>query len=269
MRESRDNSSFPPPQRSPIPLATVPKGRIAARVLLTVNIATYMLALLLSLILSPGLSGRMLDPSDAVLFLMGWKDNAQIFLFGEYWRLFTAMFLHGSVVHMLSNGFALYVIGPECERMYGTLRFLGIYFVSGFAGGVASYSCSAFPSVGASGAIFGLVGSLAMFFYLNRQVLGEFGWSQLQNIIVIILVNVVIGLSSGGVIDNYAHLGGLAGGGVCGWLLSPRLDLDRLGSLPVLVQRWHWWGWLGLLGVVVALAMIMVRVTPPLPPLLT
>lgn len=244
-----------------LPLA---KGPVwAAWVLLATNVIIYLLSLLLSLLLVPGGSGSLLSPNWLVLFLMGWKDNVQIFFEGEYWRFLTSMFLHGGLMHILSNGFALYVLGPDVERIYGTPRFLTLYFLSGLAGGVASYAFSSSPSVGASGAIFGLIGGLAVFLYITRHILGEMGRNQLQYIAIIIGINVLIGFSSGGVIDNYAHLGGLAGGALCGWLLSPRYRVEGGRFAPAVVREMRVWGWAGVLGFAALLGMLMWIIQPP------
>jgi rhomboid protease GluP len=224
------------------------------RVLLGINIAVY----LLSCALSGGL-----EPTNAVLNLLGEKNNAQIYLDGEYWRFLTAMFLHGGLLHILFNAYALYILGPQTEQVYGTPRFLGLYFIAGFAGGVASYALSPFPSVGASGAIFGLIGGLAAFYYLNRQTLGDMARQQLGGLITVIMLNLFIGFSSSN-IDNFAHLGGLFGGIVVGALLTPRYYLDTRLYPPVMERRMASIGWVGAVGVLIIVALAAMIITPPL-----
>src|SRR5690606_2201197 len=94
------------------------------------------------------------SPSIEVLVLMGAKVNEYIAQ-GEVWRLFTAIFLHGGVVHVMFNLYALYALGPLLEGYTGHTRFLTIFLVSGLYGSLFSYALSGPVSVGASGAIFG------------------------------------------------------------------------------------------------------------------
>lgn len=130
--------------------------------------------------------------------------------YGEYWRLFTCMFLHASITHILCNMYSLYVIGPQIESFYGKAKFLFIYIYSGITGSILSLAFSAnnIVSIGASGAIFGLLGAILYFGYHYRVYLGNVLKSQ---IIPIIMLNLLIGFVISG-IDNFAHIGGLIGG---------------------------------------------------------
>ena len=143
---------------------------------------------------------------------------------GEYWRLFTAIFLHIGIIHLAFNSYALYSLGPQIESLFGRGRFLTIYFLSGLAGSIASYDLSESLSAGASGAIFGLIGALAVFLQSHRKILGRRGQQGLVNIIVVILFNLLLSFSVPG-IDVWGHLGGLAGGLIVGRLLSPEYKL--------------------------------------------
>ena len=129
---------------------------------------------------------------------------------GEIYRLFTCMFLHSNLMHLLFNMYALYVLGPQVERYYGKSKFLTIYFVSGLLGSV--FSCVFMPenaiSIGASGAIFGLLGSIAYFTYYYRATLQN----ALRNqVLPVILINLLLGFVVAD-IDVFAHIGGLIGG---------------------------------------------------------
>lgn len=129
---------------------------------------------------------------------------------GEIYRLFTCMFLHSNLMHLLFNMYALYVLGPQVERYYGKAKFLTIYFVSGLLGSV--FSCVFMPenaiSIGASGAIFGLLGSIAYFTYYYRATLQN----ALRNqVMPVILINLILGFVVAD-IDVFAHIGGLIGG---------------------------------------------------------
>lgn len=127
----------------------------------------------------------------------------------EIYRLITGAFLHGSVTHYLFNMYALYVLGSQMESFLGKFKYLGVYFFSALTGSLLSIICNRVASIGASGAIFGLLGSLLYFGYHYRVFLGSVIKSQ---IIPIIIINLAIGFLAGGTIDNFAHIGGLIGG---------------------------------------------------------
>jgi rhomboid protease GluP len=123
-----------------------------------------------------------------VLVRLGAKVTALI-ADGEYWRLFTSMFLHIGLMHLAFNGYALVVIGTELESILGWARFLVVYLCSGLFGSLASYALSPHLSAGASGAVFGLIGALAVFFALYRRELGSFGQRRLAQIAFLIVIN--------------------------------------------------------------------------------
>ncbi len=158
--------------------------------------------------------------------MLGMKVNVLI-MAGQWWRLFTPMFLHGGIFHIGFNMYALYVLGPSLERFYGGWRFLLLYLVAGFAGNVFSFAFSNYNSLGASTAIFGLLGAQGVFLYQHRDLFGQGAQRSLINIIFIAVVNLVIGLSPG--IDNWGHVGGLIGGTLFAWFGGPKLDVVREG----------------------------------------
>ena len=128
---------------------------------------------------------------------------------GQVYRLFTGMFLHGGLVHLLFNCYALYVIGSQVESFLGKFKFLVIYLVAGISGALFSMIFGGnYASIGASGAIFGLMGALVYFGYHYRVYLGNVVKSQ---IIPLIVLNLALGFFMTG-IDNFAHIGGLIGG---------------------------------------------------------
>jgi len=155
------------------------------------------------------------------LVLYGAKINQRIFQ-GELWRLFTPVFLHGSILHVAFNMYALYILGPRLERYYGHWRFLALYLLSGFGGNVFSMMFTEAPSLGSSTAIFGLIGAQGIFYYHNRKIFGTAFRQALNGIITIAVVNLIIGLSPG--IDNWGHIGGLLGGFIFAWLSGPLLE---------------------------------------------
>ncbi|MBQ6477643.1 MAG: rhomboid family intramembrane serine protease [Bacilli bacterium] len=128
---------------------------------------------------------------------------------GEYYRLFTSMFLHGNLFHLGFNMYALYIIGSQLEGVMGKAKFLIIYLLSGLSGSLFSMIFIGDGiSLGASGAIFGLMGALVYFGWHYRVYLGNVVKTQ---ILPIIALNLLIGFAIPG-IDNFAHIGGLIGG---------------------------------------------------------
>jgi rhomboid protease GluP len=157
----------------------------------------------------------------------GAKINANI-LGGQYWRLITPVLLHASIIHIAFNMYALFVLGPGLEQHYGAGAFLVLYFIGGFAGNIISYWMSPNPSLGASTAIFGLVAAEAVFVYQNRFMFGGRARSILINLLTIVAINFILGLSPG--IDNWGHLGGLIGGLAFAWLGGPIYQVT--GMMP-------------------------------------
>jgi rhomboid protease GluP len=190
--------------------------------------------------------------SGSSLIRFGANDGSAI-LAGETWRLFTSMFLHANLLHLGFNAYALFVFGLEMEGLYGPARYTLIYILSGLFGSLASFAWRgpAVLSVGASGAIFGIIGMNLAFFLLHRQAFGDFGRMRLQNTILIIVVNLAFGFTIPG-IDNMAHLGGLIAGFSLGFGLAPRYKVideyllsARLVDRISLLSRW----WVPVLGV--------------------
>lgn len=155
---------------------------------------------------------------------------------GEWWRLVTAAFLHGSWLHLAFNMYVLFALGPTLERILGHGRYLTLYVLAALGGGVASYAFSDFRtvSVGASGAIFGLMGALVV---AGRRLRYD-----ITQVLVLLGINVVIGFVSPGV-DWRAHLGGLVTGAVVAAIM---VFAPRRHRTAVQVA--------GLLGVVLVLA---------------
>lgn len=153
-----------------------------------------------------------------VLANFGVKDNSLI-LAGQIWRLITPIWLHASVLHIFSNMYALFVIGPGLEQQYGHGRFLALYLLCGFAGNTLSFLFSNADSLGASTAIFGLIGAEAIFLIQNRKLLGQRSSRMLINIGIVIALNLAISFVPG--IDLWGHLGGLVTGLAFAWMAGP------------------------------------------------
>ncbi|RSL30932.1 rhomboid family intramembrane serine protease [Salibacterium salarium] len=148
----------------------------------------------------------------------GAKYNPAI-LDGEWWRLFSSMFLHIGFFHLLMNSLALFYLGGAVERMYGTFRFIFIYFIAGLFGSLASFAFNAQVSAGASGAIFGCFGALLYFGMIHKKL---FFRTMGMNVLVILAINLAFGFAVPAV-DNGAHIGGLVGG----FLASATLHLPK------------------------------------------
>ena len=142
---------------------------------------------------------------------------------GEWWRLLTSTLLHGSILHLLFNMYALYWLGPQLERSLGHVRFAALYILSALGGSVASYWFSDLRtvSVGASGAIFGLITATI--------VIGREMRTDVSQLIVLLGLNVVIGFLQSG-IDWRAHFGGAITGAAIAFIYTKgnRLNRDRI-----------------------------------------
>jgi rhomboid protease GluP len=139
---------------------------------------------------------------------------------GESWRLLSSVFLHSGVAHLGFNMLSLYFLGAFTEEAFGRGRFFALYLLSGVAGGLAYLYFGGFnqPAVGASGAIFGLLGGVLG--YAMRR--GTFSWQNplIRQLLILLALNLYLGFSIPN-ISNTAHLGGLAGGFAFGWLMAP------------------------------------------------
>lgn len=163
-------------------------------------------------------------------------NNYELVQNGEFYRLFICMFVHADIMHILFNMIALYSIGPVVERYYGKSKFLLIYLVSGLLGSIFSgvFMTANSISIGASGAIFGLLGSICYFTYYYRATLQGI---LRGSIMPVIIINLVIGLISSS-IDLSAHIGGLLGGILVSMAIGigdKHRKSDQINGLIVLV----------------------------------
>lgn len=161
-------------------------------------------------------------------------------IYNEWWRLLTGAFLHGSFLHIAFNMYVLFALGPTLERVLGHGRYLLLYIVAALGGSVASYAFSDFQtvSVGASGAIFGLMGALVV---AGRRLRYD-----IKQVVILLVINFVIGFIAPGV-DWRAHLGGLLTGAA-------------MAAVLVLAPRAHLvlWQILGVVGILLFLGAIVV-----------
>lgn len=173
-----------------------PKKPVITYALIVLNIMVYLFMLLY-------------DTVDQTYFYALANDYEGI-QNGQIYRLITSMFLHSDIIHIACNMYALYILGPVVERYYGKTKFLIIYMLSGILGSIfsAAFMSADTISIGASGAIFGLLGSIAYFTYYYRATLQGLLRSQ---ILPVILINLALGFMIPG-IDVSGHIGGLIGG---------------------------------------------------------
>jgi membrane associated rhomboid family serine protease len=163
------------------------------------------------------------DPK--VLHRIGALEPHAVVAQGEYWRLFTALFLHGGFLHLAFNLFALYVLGPPLERSIGTIRFLACYLISGLAAGAGVVALNRIglmrdaQVIGASGCILGVVGAWAGFLLRHHHV--PQARQQLANIGFIVVIQIAFDLSTPEV-SMSSHMFGLIGGFLLGLVLAPR-----------------------------------------------
>ena len=159
-------------------------------------------------------------PSAGQLIDWGANDGARLILRHEYWRLAASVFVHGGLIHLVVNMWSLLVIGPLVERIYGHLAFLVVYLAAGIGGAIASVAMPPMRvSVGASGAICGLLGALLAFLLVHRRAIPPTVFGQLRrNVFGVVLFMAALGVVVTN-IDQAAHLGGLATGFACGLLL--------------------------------------------------
>lgn len=197
------------------------KTAITTLIIIGLNVLIYLISAMKS--------GSLFDIDAQTLVNMGGQVGIYIKRLNEWWRLFTCMFLHGSIIHLLCNMFSLFYLGPQIERIFGRVKFIIIYILSGIGASLFSYYVNLSQenlytvSIGASGAIFGLLGALLIFFVLNRKNVNK---RAITDIGTIVVLNLFIGFSSSG-IDNAAHIGGLIIGAICSFIFSKLLDARR------------------------------------------
>ncbi len=180
------------------------------KLLIIINVAVF----LLTDILKPGIK-------DYVVLI---KPLA---VTGDYWRFFTCMFAHGDIFHLLFNMFCLYFFGQVTEYFFGSAKFLFIYIIAGLIGSFASTFFSVYSSLGASGAVFGIVGAN---FYTLTKTGGDFKRKFKSDLIMFVVVNLGMSIYRSN-IDLAAHVGGLVGGIMAGFaigIVNEAFDRERI-----------------------------------------
>jgi len=171
-------------------------------ILVALNIAVY--------VYTSAIGGNFMRTGSDIILQYG-QVNALIFD-GWYWQLFTALFIHVNILHILGNMFFLFVFGLRAEELFSIKEYLFIYFLSGFAGNLLTLLYGPdMISAGASGAIFGLFGACTIYF---RRAIGQ------SLITALLYAFFLLMISSGPEVNFFAHLGGLLTGLVIGYLLT-------------------------------------------------
>lgn len=215
---------------------------LVVKTIMAANIAVFVAML--------AMSGGESFFSPTVWFLLQWGANCGAYtLHGEYWRLISAAFLHSGIMHIGMNMLVLWDVGPVVEKIYGSKRFLILYF---FAALTASLNTLFWNpgtvSVGASGAVFGVFGALLAFYQTHRSSIpAEVIKDKSRLVAAVIGYNIIYGIMQPN-IDNAGHLGGVVGGFIIGAILSPKEPLQRrirlteaLGTVLALAACFGFW----------------------------
>jgi rhomboid protease GluP len=152
----------------------------------------------------------------------------------ELYRLFSPMFLHASVPHILFNMISLFTLGQRFEAIYGRERFLFVYFLGGLGGSVMSAAIGDYTigSVGASGAIMAIYAADLWMWHNNQHIFGNYARTNVRNNLIFIGIFTVIGFLPGSIIDNWGHIGGLLFGLAVAYVLPVRIDYVPESVLP-------------------------------------
>jgi rhomboid protease GluP len=234
-------STTPVPLDTEPPLATQPAPRVTTSLPVPFH-APLWTYVMLAINVLVWLAMTLLGGSENVQTLVRFGAKYQpLIVAGEYWRLLTANFIHIGILHLAMNSYALYLFGLQVESRYARSRFLVLYLLSGLGGTVLSYIGSSALSAGASGAIFGLVGAITVYYATYRDAFGSQGRRQLSSLFLVMGLNLVLGLMNPQ-IDNLGHAGGLLVGLVLGWAYCPRYRLERgAAGEPQLRDRYPRW----------------------------
>jgi membrane associated rhomboid family serine protease len=171
--------------------------------------------------------------------ITGWgmKLSDRIMAGQDLYRLVTPVFLHGGIFHLMTNMMSLKRTGGDLEKLFGPGRYIASYVVAGMAGNLLSAMQSPNPSLGASGAVFGVFGAYFVFLNRNEWLLGSYGEQMTSSITQTVAMNLFLGAINP-VIDNWAHLGGALGGAAMAYAFGPRLFLTDLpGGGRIIVDR--------------------------------
>jgi rhomboid protease GluP len=214
-------------KRRSIPLPGVLNTSYLTYALVVINVVLFLL--------------RYIDIDLAVQLVRWGVADVRAIVEGDYYRLFSAMFLHANEAHIFFNMIGLYYIGTNVERIFGRTRFLLIYFLGGLAGSVMMMF-SGTGGLGASGAVFAIFAAEAVYFWLNRDIHGDMADQRLRAAGLLIVFNFALGFianisadlsqaENAVRISNAAHFGGLAGGAILAYFIAPRYRIEYQGNI--------------------------------------
>jgi rhomboid protease GluP len=241
----------PPERRHPLEQGPQPPERPRQQIKLRFSLVRPRVTVVLIAINVLIFVVRALSPAlDESLLVWGANSAADVLGRGEYYRLFTSMFLHAGIynavggfalessIHILGNMYVLYAVGNSLEALIGHARFAILYVLGGLTGSIFSALLGgAAYSIGASGAVFAILGAEFVFLYHHRKLMGEAGRARRNSLIGFAILNLLIGLvstlpGSRMRIDNWAHAGGLVGGLILMWFISPIFTLRAHPEAP-------------------------------------
>ena len=226
-----ETSEVIPPQPQPVSVAFPQAAPYVTYTIIGVTVLFYLLQLGSVAVFGYPTSYGNID----WLELFGARINDAIRA-GQLWRLFTPALLHGSIPHIFFNMYALLSFGTSLEQYFGRQRFFLLYVLGAFTGNVVSFLFSDGYSVGASTAVFGLIGAEGIFLYQNRKLLGGRAKKALGNIIFIAAFNLII-IGSMAFIDNWGHIGGLVGGLMFAWFAGPIWAIEGIQPMLQIVDK--------------------------------
>lgn len=192
-------------------------GFSVTKLLVGINIFIWLIESLLAMFLHT-------DP----ILQYGILQGTAVSQYQEFWRLFTSLFLHGDIFHLLFNAYFLYICGELVESIYGKKQFLFIYLISGLAGNLLTILIDpGIYSIGASGACLGL-GGILFYVWIRKKNAALRQFQNMTTFMIMILFNVFYGFFlPGASINNWAHIGGFLGGILLGILLNTRIFLPK------------------------------------------
>ena len=218
----------------------IPHAGFVTFVILLINLGLYAATVIASN--KFGGDNSVMDVDGRALVMFGAK-YVPLIADGQWWRLVTAGFLHGGIIHILMNSWVLFSVGAQTEETYGTARYLVLYFVATVGGFLASTFFSANMSVGASAGLFGLIGAMIAGGIKSKTAMGSAIRAQYTQWVIYMLI---IGLIPGFNVDTAAHVGGLAAGFAIAWIM------DQPGATP----RWTDKVWRAAAGLSLALTAV-------------
>jgi rhomboid protease GluP len=221
-----------PEERRAIARANAPAGRVV-QVNISGGTQTPYLTYLLLVVNAVIFLLRYLNAETGIqVLLAGHIDAHSILVEGEWYRLLTGMFLHFDEAHILNNGLSLLILGSNLETIFGRRRFLIIYLLGGLLGSVLHILLSSdVPAVGASGAIFALVGAEIVFLRMNRHLMAGRLTQRYQQLLILAAINLSAGFLTTG-IAVWGHVGGFVGGALLAWFSAPRYFVNLTDVPP-------------------------------------